>query len=44
MPKSKTLNQIQDLFGMTRNVILNSFQNPIWHLTLIWHLDFEICH
>jgi hypothetical protein len=28
MPKSKILNQVQDLVQNDKNVILNSFQNP----------------
>jgi len=28
MPKSKILNQVQDLVRHDKNVILNSFQNP----------------
>jgi hypothetical protein len=38
MPKSKILNQVQDLVCRDQDVILNSFQNPILdfniHLTL----------
>ncbi len=34
MPKSKILNQVQDLVRHDKGVILNSFQNPI--------LDFDI--
>ena len=38
MPKSKILNQVQDLVRHDNSVILNSFQNPISdfdiHLTL----------
>jgi hypothetical protein len=33
MPKSKILNQVQDLVRHDNNVILNSFQNLIWVLT-----------
>ncbi len=42
MPKSKILNQVQDLVRHDNYVILNSFQNPFWNLTFIWHFDFDI--
>jgi hypothetical protein len=42
MPKSKILNQVQDLVLHDTNVILNSFQNPVYMLAFIWHFDFDI--
>jgi len=40
MPKSKILNQVQDLVRHDNNVILNSFQNPILEFCIF--LTFEI--
>jgi hypothetical protein len=47
IPKSKILNQAQDLVRHEKGVILNLFQNlvlkfELWHSLGIWILTFEL--